>query len=215
MTEKFHERFNISVNAEDAKKRFANRVYNDILSDFFYNFLMENQWNVVSMRVLPALGIKNQSSPAYWKWEDKVGNDFWTNVRAAEAIYEATSDMPVSRRLIKIIDNILNLSEVDLGIRWHEGSFFPSGSPLLDEKLVNDVLNCLKPNKLEGVLKPFQKGLEDLIESIKNPARLQDVVTDMYEALEALAKIVTGRGDKDLSGNTELFIKAVSGIGPL
>jgi hypothetical protein len=31
----------------------------------------------------------------------------------------------------------------------------------------------------------------------------------MYEALEALAKIVTGRPDKDLSANRELFIKKV------
>ncbi len=59
------------------------------------------------------------------------------------------------------------------------------------------------------MLRPFKKGLEDLIHSIKTPTRLQDVVTDMYEALEALAKIVTGRGDKDLSANMELFIKAV------
>jgi hypothetical protein len=209
MTEKFHERFNIPVNAEEARNRFVNRVYNDILSGFFYSFLMKERWDVVSMRVLTALGIKNQSSPAFYQWEEKIGNDFWTNVRAAEAMYEAVSDMGVSQRLVKIIENILYLSEVDLGIRWHEGRFLPSGSPLLDEKLVNDVLNCLQPKKYEGVLKPFRKGLEDLLHSIKTSSRLADVVTEMYESLEALAKIVTGRGDKDLSANMEPFIRAV------
>jgi hypothetical protein len=37
---------------------------------------------------------------------------------------------------------------------------------------------------------------------------LSDVITDMYEAVEALAKKVTGR-DKDLSENRELFISKV------
>lgn len=41
----------------------------------------------------------------------------------------------------------------------------------------------------------------------KRPELLSDVITDAYEALEALAKIVTGRESKDLSGNAELFIK--------
>lgn len=41
------------------------------------------------------------------------------------------------------------------------------------------------------------------------PQLLPDVVTDMYEALESLAKITTDRGDKDLSANRDLFIKAI------
>ncbi|HEV8619884.1 MAG TPA: hypothetical protein VGQ79_02530 [Nitrospiraceae bacterium] len=208
MTEKFHERFNIPVSAEDARKRFVNRVYNDILIDFFYNFLMQEQWDVVSMRVLTALGIKNQASPAYFQWENKIGDDFWTNVRAAEAMYESVSHMGVSLSLVKIIENILHLSEVDLGIRWHEGHFLPSGSPLLDEKLVNDVLRCLQPNGYAGVRASFIKGLEHLLHSIGKPQLRSDVVTDMYEALEALAKIVTGR-NKELSANAEQFISMV------
>ena len=39
---------------------------------------------------------------------------------------------------------------------------------------------------------------------------LFDVVTDLYESLEALAKLVTGRPDKDLSGNRELFLRKVN-----
>ena len=45
--------------------------------------------------------------------------------------------------------------------------------------------------------------------AIKTSSRIADVVTEMYESLEVLAKTVTGRGDKDLSGNSELFIKAI------
>jgi hypothetical protein len=74
---------------------------------------------------------------------------------------------------------------------------------LLDQPLINDVLESIA--KQEGVLIPFRKGLEHFLRSINKPELLSDVITDMYEALEAQAK-VTARTDKDLSGNAELFI---------
>jgi hypothetical protein len=55
---------------------------------------------------------------------------------------------------------------------------------------------------------PFEKGLRHFLESLNKPDLLSDVVTDLYEAVEALAKIVTGR-DKDLSANREQFLSRV------
>ena len=63
--------------------------------------------------------------------------------------------------------------------------------------------------KFKGVLAPYEKGLRHLLHSQIRTELLNDVVTDMYESLEALAKLQTGR-DSDLSGNAELFIKKVS-----
>ncbi len=73
---------------------------------------------------------------------------------------------------------------------------------------MNDVLRCLQSNGYAGVRASFNKGLDHLLHSINKPHLLSDVVTDTYEALEALAKIVTGR-DKDLSTNAEQFISIV------
>lgn len=204
MTDKFHERFNIHVPIEEARKRFVNRIHNEALGRFFYA-LPDGVRHQAEGTVITILGIENTHHQSLTRY---IGDDFRNNVRGVEALFNALNMAGRGRLLEPIILNILSLSEVDLGIRWHEGRFAPSGSPLLDEKLVNDVLNCLKPKEFEGVLKPFQKGLEDLIQSINIPARIQDVVTEMYEALEALAKIVTGRRDKDLSSNAELFIKS-------
>ncbi len=206
MAEKFHERFNIHVPVEEAKKQFVNRAHNEVFGRALFE-LPEGIRTSAEVAVLTILGIKNRYD--YSPLTRYVGEEFWTNVKAVEALFQILKGERRAESLDRVIQNILFLSEVDLGIRWHEGHFVPSGSPLLDEKLVNDVLNCLKPKKFEGVLNPFRKGLEDLLHSIKTPTRLPDVVTEMYEALEALAKIVTGRGDKDLSGNAELFIKAV------
>ena len=53
---------------------------------------------------------------------------------------------------------------------------------------------------------PFQKGLRHFLEGTKEPERLADSVTDMYEASEALAKIVTNKPTKDLSTLREELI---------
>src|SRR5262249_44447769 len=135
-------------------------------------------------------------------------DDFWLNVQAMESLYSFLSYDPDKRlRAKKLVNDILSMTEVDIGIRWNEGQFLPSGSPLLDDRLVNDVLQCLQPKQYDGVRASFNKGLEHFLHSTSKPHLLSDVVTDMYEALEGLAKIVTGR-DRDLSGNAESFISA-------
>ena len=54
----------------------------------------------------------------------------------------------------------------------------------------------------------MNKGLQDLLLSKKDPKRLSDVITDMHEALEALAKKALGY-DRDLSANREAFLAGV------
>jgi hypothetical protein len=98
------------------------------------------------------------------------------------------------------------MAETDLAISWDSGGFKPKGAALLDERLVNDPLHWLRDEpKYQNVLAPFEKGLKHFTEAHKTPDRYRDVVRDMHEALEAIAKTVTERG-KDLSGNRELFV---------
>lgn len=72
--------------------------------------------------------------------------------------------------------------------------------------LVNESLRWLADEKYQNVLVPFQKGLSHLLEGTKDPQRYGDSVTDMYESVEAMAKIVTDKPTKDLSGLREEFI---------
>ncbi len=108
-----------------------------------------------------------------------------------------------------LIRQLLEESEVDLGIKWVGGKFLKSGAQLLDDELVNDPLNWLRDKNYLTVIAPFEKGLNHLLHSDKRPELLADVVTDMYEALEALSKIITERPTKDLSANREIFISKV------
>jgi len=63
MTEKFHERFNIHVPVEEAKKRFVNRVHNEVLGRFLFN-LPNGVRQPAEVTVLTLLGIKNRYDDA-------------------------------------------------------------------------------------------------------------------------------------------------------
>ena len=77
---------------------------------------------------------------------------------------------------------------------------------LLDKGHVTDPLNLLKQRGHATVTTPFEKALRHLLTGEKDSAILADAITDAYESLEAMAKIVTERHERDLSGNTELFL---------
>ena len=109
----------------------------------------------------------------------------------------------------KILILLLQQSEFNLGIQWQDGKFIRTGAKLLDDKLINEPLHWLKEKSYESVLTPFSKGLELFLQAQKRPELLADVITDMYESIEALAKFLTGRPEKDLSANRELFLKRI------
>lgn len=83
-----------------------------------------------------------------------------------------------------------------------------TSNKLLDDRLINDPLDWMRKNGLEAVVQPFEKALNHLLGARKRPELLADVMTDAYEELEAIAKVVTGK-DADLSGNREAFIEKV------
>jgi len=200
MTRKdFNKRFDITESVEEAQKRFINRVLN-IFDQFGVDYpLKRHVWNFLGERYF-----SNES------FEHLIKGDFNRCLMCLEAVNEILTGrykppfQPDSK-----IPFLLENSEIDLGVRWHEGKFIRSGARLLDDRLVNDPLHWLRDKKYKSVLKPYQKGLDHFLKSRKNPSLLSDVITDMYEALEALASIVTGKPNWDLSRARDLFIKKV------
>ncbi len=207
----FHQRFNIQINIEEAEERFINRILNQIeqqLSELARLEASPSQWVLASKyRVATRLGIEYQDN---WIFHKYVRHNFYNCLLALEALYETFSIkeykyLDYAPLLTWLIQNTITMSETDLGIEWRDGSFWPSGAKLLDEALLNENLKWLSDQTLHGVLVPFEKGLRHFLEACRQPEKLADTVTDMYEALEAMAKVVTGKDD-DLSGNREKFI---------
>ncbi len=204
----FHKRFNIEVNEEAAQQRFVNRILTGVESIFSWieDCMHRGATEKGVVKLLALISGKK------YEWDDTfskyVRNDFVECLRLVECLYKAleTSQNPTDRAgLDKLVTAVISMSEVDLGIEWTGGSFRPVGAKLLDEELINEPLSWLSDVQYKQVLEPFQKGLSHYIKAKQQPERFADTITDMYEALEALAKVVTGK-DKDLSGNAESFI---------
>lgn len=204
---KFHERFDIELDIDEVKKRFMNRISNQIFDDFFENkFDEETRKGIILWQVANVLG-----KSFYWDYgfSTYIGMDFHKYLQAVEVFYNALVDDALKRELESLINFVLAKSEVDLGVKWENGQFIRSGARLLDEKLVNENLRWLENPEYESVYTPFVKGLSHFLKAEKDPKLLYDVITDMYEAVEGLSKIVTGKHDKDLSANAELFISKI------
>jgi len=208
MDPKFHQRFNIKVGLDEAQAGFVNRAYNEIFTTLLkklQGFGGPPTRQEVERGVCTILGVRYD---AVRPLASQIGDDFYRNLHAIEAMHRYTVVRTCG--LDEIVRKILDESEIDLGIRWKDGRFLPAGAPLLDEKLVNDILGWLSERNYDNVLSPFSKGLNHFLRTLQKPEVLPDVITDMYEALEALAKIVTGHEERDLSANQELFLSKVA-----
>src|SRR5712691_2621731 len=212
MGEKFHERFDLPVNFEEARRAFLLRVSNLI----FHRYIGEHYDHLRRPDIVNFVASRVGQAYTGKYLEDLAGSgDFYAHLKAVEALYEYPSFVQIPGRVLaqkalsERVDYILNeLTEVDIGIRWETGHFYPRGAALLDEKLVNEPLRWLRETGHTTVAAPLEKALDHLLRSQAKPELLTDVVTDAYEALEALAKIMTAR-DKDLSANAEGFIAKV------
>jgi len=148
------------------------------------------------------------------RWIEIVNGDFFRSLQAVEGLYKGIGAMGIGghdyiQDLNDAVTDTLAESEVDIGVSWQEGYFKKKGAKLLDKELVNEPLHWLADPRYENVLVPFQKGLSHLLEGTNDPQRFGDAVTDMYEALEAMAKIITAKPSKDLSSLREEFISSL------
>jgi hypothetical protein len=208
----FHGRFNIDISLEDVQQMFVERAHTNIFDELYRNDFKQNQM-LVRRCVADALGKR----PRQHSLSDDIGNRFSDVLKAIEGMYAAariadSRDRSIGnyleKRLNGSIKRVLAFSEVDLGIRWVPPQFQRAGAEELDRALVNDTLDWLRKEGCEAVVKPFEKGLRHLMESQKRPELRENVVAKMYQAMEALAKKVTGK-DLDLPKNTG-FIDALN-----
>ena len=211
MSEPFHKRFDIDVAIEEARRRFVNRI--DTCVDQIVNRAYKQKLNLDTFLQIVALGLGEPFQRCLFpegfmrSWRTLINNDFPKCIHATELLFDGfvrRKDEGLAQRFDKAIRYVLSQSEVDLGLGWNGKQFTRKAAQLLDDRLVNEPLHWLRDAKYENVLRPFEKGLKHWMAATNDRERYADVITNMFEALEALAKIVTER-DNDFSGNREKF----------
>lgn len=209
----FHVRFDIHIDVAEARRRFLNRVNNVVFDAFLETDLDTEIYHIVRWRVAMDLGEKYS---VHNDLKDYASKNFLRCLEVIEIAYFVLREEGAEQaeELDGLVQGILDEGEDELGISWQDGAFIRTGARLLDQELINTSLHWLSQPKFKNVYEPFSKGLRHFLSSEKRPELLYDVITDMYESIEALSKIVTGRPRKDLSANAELFIKQVNASQP-
>lgn len=118
----FHERFDIDVGTDVAKRYFINRAINDIF-DFVRDGVDYSWYLAVKKAVASSLGERYVQDN---RIEGYVRGNFQRCLQALEAVYEATANAEeVSER----ISSIVRQSEVDLGVDWQPPYSFVQAHP--------------------------------------------------------------------------------------
>jgi hypothetical protein len=200
----FHERFDIELSLDEARRRFVNRALNSV----FTNSMFDDMLNSDSRKYI-ATAIGKRYEPGWYKLDLYITN-FHECLMALEAAYNMLPGTDFACDIEAQIMWMLDQSESDIGVKWEDGRFWRTGAKLLDEELINNQLKWMANGRLEPVRTPFAKALQHLLEAEENDAVLSKIITDAYESLEALSKIITNRPNKDLSGNKELMLSKVA-----
>ena len=203
--EHFHERFDLKLAVDEVVRRFINRASNEIF-DALPSRVGGQPLERTVRPIVSALGKLYEPHNAIFLVSYIDTSDFLEVLRGIEAVHTGAPEL--REILDATVSDIFAQSELDLDIRWQSGKFIPKGAELLDRKIVNDPLDWLRRGAHQTVVQPFEKALAHFLQSTARPEVLSDVITDSYEALEALAKVVTGK-NRDLSGNKELFAKTI------
>jgi hypothetical protein len=202
----FEKRFGITLALEDVKRRFKARIFNSLDEKFDLKGLSPNSDYLPVLRyIADKLGVEYHG---LFGFEHYAPSDFCQFLYSLELLYAGLLEYGMAyevETLESLIRSAISMNEIDLGVEWKNGIFQPSGAKLLDEELVNEPMKWLAEPKYKNVLQPFQKGMRHYLEATKDQSKLQDTITDMYEALEALARIVNGN-DKNLSANAAQFV---------
>src|SRR2546422_4671678 len=109
MNPKFHERFDINVGVEEARRRFRNRVKNLIYQSFLHDmFGYDTDCKNVIRHVVSKLGDEyNYSIPL----EKHIGDDFFKNLQAVEAMHSVIAT-PYKISLVKLVRSEEHTSEL-------------------------------------------------------------------------------------------------------
>lgn len=218
MTKKFHERFEeVEINYNDAITNTLNRFVNMIF-DWPNGYLgkitnadvkrREIESYVVSYGGFGKRYFYSNPGIANYLEEDNIHHA----MKIVEGFFNYLTkhyDKRVVEKLSEIVGEIIELAEVDISLRWEKGVFRKKGAELLDDELVDNSLNWLKIEGFETVYGPYNDSLGHLLHSNREPDRLHDGISNAFEALEGMAKIICGN-DKILHANCELFISKMN-----
>jgi hypothetical protein len=211
---KFNLNLGIEDSVEDERNKFVQRINQAIFHTIDTEGRQEFAYEDIFRRLCFEMGLNANDM---WREHHRRSNDiFADDPEYAPEIRSLTNDnfektllvlsILYSNRsnerewLSKMIQHVFSCSTCDLGVRWKEGFFYPSGAGELDDSLIDEALTWL--NEYPNEKKDYEKALK-----YYEDKSMGDVIRNCYSAIEGLARNILGN-DKTLDNNkNELLAK--------
>ncbi len=202
MNENILKRFNRLFKIEGSKKNeqnsFVQRINQTIFKDIEWYQHYEEMFRDVCYRLS-----KNPDDIMSHKFRQLSNDNFFKTIKILMILYNYfKNEKDLQDKISLEINKALSYATVDIGIRWKNGIFYPSGAKILDEKLIEDPFDWL--NEFPDEKKDFETALSHYIS--KDNKKLGDVVSNCYLVVEGLARKILNN-KKTLDNNKELLFK--------
>lgn len=206
----FEKLFDFKSSIEEEQKRFVNRINNLVFSTFESTFASNPlKFNTTYKMVCYHLGADLNDlqytakiSGTRLKFISLSQNDFLKTLRVLVALYASLNDTTTEKNLVNdcIIDS-LKKSLINIGVRWVDGQFYPSGDAILDKALIESSMGLLDnyPNE--------KKDLKNALDNY-NANSLYGVVENCYLAVEGISRELL-QNNKTLDNNIEELLKHI------
>ena len=198
-TKELYKRFAITVDQEKAISIFRNKIKNilchgELGEKIFDSPRLQAHWQLCNILGLEYSSLSYVSSQVVDIFEKDL--DFSEYIFRIQILLDFlwnNDENQLATNLVDIIEEAINTSSVDLGVRLkfykRKGvQIYFSGSKLLDKKLVDDVLGVLEDEEKSAVKLVFEKGLKEFLEAKSNPPKLKNAVRDMQLACDETMK---------------------------
>ncbi|MBF0217742.1 MAG: hypothetical protein HQL30_12210 [Candidatus Omnitrophica bacterium] len=208
LSKDFNKRFGIIIDSAECQSKFVHRI--DVMIGYIANiFRTDDFLDYISIEWGERYDLKYSdqyvNGPRTIKSNFLVSQihqgKFTTCLRLVELLFaycRNRKDITVLEHIDAIVKDAIEISEVDIGIRWHDGKFYPAGARELDERLVEDVLDWLNDYPKEK--KDYFSAIKALVEK-----RYDDIPKSCYTCVEGIAKKLLKNG-KNLDANKEELV---------
>ena len=206
---KFNDLFGIKEDIAVEKARFVERINQTIFYTLQSDAFPDNYENVFrdvcyqaglnGRKIIDDLNYNSYGGTYIPSLEHITSSDFLQTLKILVILYNSLNSKNIIR-LNRSIELALSMATIDLGVRWKDGLFYPSGAKELDDKLINENLDWL--SSFSEAKNFFQTSLNHFNKSLTSESARKDAVTNAYSSMEALEKkILNNSKNFDVNSN--------------
>ena len=187
--QEFDKVFGLSSSIEEEKNKFINRIENTVFKYFINNYEFEEYRHlfkyVCYQLGLDADDIIRQNSgmrTSIPNFKILSNKDFIQTLRITVALYSGLKERSDIQQFIsQVVNDALEKATLNLGIKWADGIFYPTGDKLLDKELIDTAVSLLDtyPNE--------KTDLKNALDNY-NSKSLYGVVENCYIAVEGISR---------------------------